>query len=121
MVSADPEHADDVMRYGAFRHVQTPIDKDRLLRNMKDAMVRIAERSVKLAIETMDGIVALRSEEIICIESLMRQVRMITTVGEHICTSSLNHLRKQLMLPCFYAPHRSYLINMRYVRTFTRD
>jgi len=74
IITAFSEYLDEAMRFHVFRYLSKPIDKQRLFRNLKDAIRIYAMSVVKLAIETKDGIHTVKASEIILVEACRRTV-----------------------------------------------
>ena len=121
IVTSYPDYLDEAMRFQVFRYLSKPIDKNRLFRNLKDAMYQYNMETREYPIITHDGIVVCRSEEIVCIEASQRKV-LVYTVNQVIrSTENMDYWRTALNIPCFYSPHRSYIINMRFIINITKD
>lgn len=121
IVTGYPEHLDAAMRLRVFRYLSKPIDKERLFNNLDEAMAQYFLYSREYPIVTADGIAVRRAEEIICVEAVQRKVLIHTLDQILISTETMEHWRNALTLPCFYSPHRSFIINMRFVNTISKD
>lgn len=122
IVTSHPDYLDEAMRFQVFRFLSKPIDKNRLFRNLKDALYQYNMFSKKLLINTRDGAYITESEDIVCIESSGRKT-IVYTCDKIIQSSvSLEQWKERLLtIPCFYQSHRSYIINLRYVYKAERD
>lgn len=121
IVTSYPDYLDEAMRFQVFRYLSKPIDKNRLFRNLKDALYQYNIDSEEYPITTTDGIFVRRAEEIICVEASQRKVLIYTTDGTLQSTQPMEHWRQTLTLPCFYITHRSYIVNMRFVSSICKD
>lgn len=121
IVTSYPDYLDEAMRFQVFRYLSKPIDKNRLFRNLKDALRQYNMESKEYPIITNEGIVTCRAEEIICIEAFQRRVLVYTVNGTIQSSKNMDYWRSMLTLPCFYFPHRCYIINMRFVGSVTKD
>lgn len=121
IVTSYPDYLDAAMRFQAFRYLSKPIDKDRLLRNLKDAVYQYNIESREFPIVTYDGVYARRAEEIICVEAVGRKVLIHTTDETLQSTQTMEHWRQTLTLPCFYMTHRSYIVNLHFVNSIRKD
>ena len=65
IVTSYPDYLDEAMRFQVFRYLSKPIDKNRLFRNLKDAIYQYNMESKEYPITTCDGIFVRRAEEII--------------------------------------------------------
>lgn len=121
IVTAYPDYLDEAMQTQVFRYLSKPIDKARLYSNLKEALRQYNQSSREFAIVTTDGVVMRRAEEIICVEAMQRQVMVHTLDGIFSSTDTMDHWKNTLTLPCFFIPHRSFIINMRFVNTIRKD
>ena len=121
IVTSYPDYLDDAMRFHVFRYLSKPVDKKRLFRNLKDAVYQYSIDSHEYTILTPDEVLTRRSDEIVCVEALQRKVFVYTLDGVYRCTESMEHWKSTLTLPCFFSPHRSYIVNMQYIYTIGKD
>lgn len=121
IVTGYPDHLDDAMRLQVFRYLSKPIDKERLFNNLEEALSQYYLHSCEYPIVTTDGIAVRHAEEIICVEAIQRKVLIHTLDQVLVSTETMEHWKNTLALPCFYSPHRSFIINMRFVNTIGRD
>lgn len=121
IVTSYSDYLDEAMRFQVFRYLSKPIDKNRLFRNLKDAIYQYNMETREYPIDTSEGIRVKRSEEIICIEASQRKVLVHTTDGILISSNNMEYWRQTLDLPCFFSVHRSYIVNMHFVSSVTKD
>lgn len=121
IVTAYPDYLDEAMRFQVFRYLSKPIDKSRLFRNLKDAVYLYNMESQEYPVVTNSGVVLKRSEEIICVEAMNRKVLIHTTDEMLKSVEKMDYWRKTLNLPCFFVPHRSFIINMQFVHSIEKD
>lgn len=121
IVTSYPDYLDEAMRFRVFRYLSKPIDKNRLFRNLKEAVYQYNMETTEYAIITNDGVFTRQAEEIVCVETVQRKVLIYTLDGIFKSTENMEYWRKTLSLPCFYSPHRSYIVNMRYIFTLGKD
>lgn len=121
IVTSYPDYLDEAMRFQVFRYLSKPIDKNRLFRNLKDAIYQYNMETREYPIVTHDRVVICRAEEIICVEAIQRKTLVHTTDGILISTETMEYWKKTLTLPCFFSTHRSFLVNMRFVNTIYKD
>lgn len=121
IVTSYPDYLDEAMRFQVFRYLSKPIDKNRLFRNLNDAVRQYNIDTAEIPINTPNGITVLSAERIVCVELLQRKTSVYTLDGTIQSTDSIEHWRSVLTLPCFYSTYRSYIVNMRYVCEIKRD
>lgn len=118
IITSYVEYLDDAMRFHVFRYLSKPLDKQRLFRNMKDAIQIYNSTNVKIPIETKKGVFTCIASDIIFIEAQSRTVTIHTLNREYISTQKMTHWVTLLDIPCFFQTHRSFIINMKYVTNF---
>lgn len=121
IVTSYPDYLDEAMRFNVFRYLSKPIDKNRLFRNLKDAVYQYNIDTSEIPVNTHSGITVLSAERIVCVEQVQRKTFVYTLDGTLQSTDGIEHWRNTLTLPCFYSTYRSYIINMRYVYEIKKD
>ena len=121
IVTSYPDYLDEAMRFQVFRYLSKPIDKNRLFRNLKDAIYQHTMETREYPVITETGMVVLRADEIICVEATQRKCFLHTTRGIYVSNETMEYWKKTLSLACFYATHKSFIINMRYVCEIQKD
>lgn len=121
IVTAYPDYLDEAMRFQVFRYLSKPIDKNRLFRNLKDAVYSYSIESCEFPISTSEGVYIRRSEEIICVETSQRKTIVYTTDGNFVSNKNIEYWRQTLTLPCFFSTHRSFIVNMHFVYSINKD
>lgn len=121
IVTSYPDYLDEAMKFHVFRYLSKPIDKNRLFRNLKEAIYQYNMDTTEYAIITNDGVFTRQAEEIVCVETTQRKILVYTLDGIFKSTENMGYWKNTLSLPCFYSPHRSYIVNMRYIFTLGKD
>lgn len=121
IVTAYPDYLDEAMRFQVFRYLSKPIDKNRLFRNLKDAIYSYNIESCEFPISTNEGVFVRRSEEIICVETSQRKTIIRTTDGDFVSNKNIEYWRQTLTLPCFFSTHRSFIVNMHFIYSIGKD
>lgn len=118
IVTSYSEYLDDAMRFHVFRYLSKPLDTQRFYRNMKDAIDLYNTMTIKIPIETKQGVHTLPSSSIIAIEALDRKVIVHTT---HCDLESIHTMQYWLdFLPknSFFQTHRSFIVNFEHISDF---
>lgn len=121
IVTSYPDYLDEAMRFRVFRYLSKPINKNRLFENLKDAIYQYNIESIRIPVETKDGVVTLSSEDIICLEGQKRETKICTVDGDLISVKGIQSWQEELKIPSFYASYRNYIVNMKYVASFSKD
>lgn len=83
IVTSFMEYLDDAMRFHVFRYLSKPIDRQRLFRNLDDALVQYHAPVTKIAYETKDGVFTISPSSIVMIEAVSKKA-LFTHLRKHI-------------------------------------
>lgn len=115
------EYLDDAMRFNVFRYINKPIDKNRLFKSIKDFLKNYKATSRIIPIETKTGVISLATHNIIQVVAESKKVFVHTTEGIFVSTHKMDYWENKLSETCFFKSHRSYIINLDYVKKFNHD
>ncbi len=118
IITSYPEYLDEAMKFHVFRYLSKPIDKDRLFRNLKDAIYVYTTNTIKVMVETKDNVVTIYEKDIIFVEAKGKNTIIQTVKGQLVSVEQIQHWEKTLNKRCFFRTHRSYIVNMKYVSRF---
>lgn len=118
IVTSYIEYLDEAMRFHVFRYLSKPLDKKRLFRNIKDALGLYHDTSIKVPIETREGVHTVPVSDIISIEAQGRKVIVHTTLRDFDSLHNMQYWEKHLPKQCFFQSHRSFLVNLEHVTDF---
>ena len=118
IVTSYPDYLDDAMRFHVFRYLSKPLDKNRLFRNMKDALTKYSSLSKKLQIETKNQVTSVYTRDIIFVEAKERKVFVYTEDGIYESIQKIDYWINKLPSNSFFQSHRSYIVNFRFVSHF---
>ncbi len=118
IITSYVEYLDEAMRFHVFRYLSKPLDKQRLFRNMKDAIQLYNSTNAIIPIETKEGVFTSTASDIIFIEAQNRTVTVYTLSRTFIAVHNMAHWAARLNMPCFFQTHRSFIVNMKYVNDF---
>jgi len=118
IVTSFPEYLDEAMSFRVFRYLSKPLDKARLYRNLEAALKIYTASDRKVAVETKAGVYSLAAEDIVMVEAVNRKVILYTLKSEFECVQPIKYWAEQLTDKCFCQPHRSFIVNMKYVQKF---
>lgn len=118
IVTSYSEYLDEAMRFRVFRYLSKPLDKQRFFRNMKDAIDLYNTMTVKIPIETKQGVHTLPASSIIAVEAIQRKVIVHTTQRDFESVHNMQYWGNLLPKNCFFQTHRSFIINFEHVTDF---
>lgn len=120
IVTSYADYLDEALRFRAFRFLSKPIDKNRLFRNLQDALYQYNIDTEKVPIETADGVIVRNADEILCFEGNQRKTIVHAIDKDYLSVFGIEYWGKAIDLPCMYMSHRNYIVNMKYVHSFDR-
>lgn len=121
VITSYSEYLDEAMRFHVFRYLSKPLDKQRFFRNMKDAVDLYNTITIKVPIETKQGIHTLLASSIIMIEAQSRNVIVHTTMQDFESVHNMQYWLNQLPKNCFFQTHRSFIVNFEHISDFDRS
>lgn len=104
------DYLDEAMKFHVFRYL-----------NMKEALYQIEMETKPVPIETKDGFVVRQAEDILYIEAVQRRTQVVAVDQVYESPLPMRDWLPLLQIGCFYQTHRSFLVNMRYVTSFSKD
>ncbi len=118
VITSYSQYLDEAMRFHVFRYLSKPLEKQRIFRNMKDALSLYNSSIIKVSIETKDSAFVVLSADIIFIEANNHKTIVHTTDGDYLSIHNINYWLEQLHMPCFFQSHRSFIVNLDHVSSF---
>ena len=118
IVTSYSEYLDDAMRFHVFRYLSKPIDKQRLFRNLKDALSLYHSLHIRIPVETRQGIYSIPAADIVCVEADQRKVIIHTTTDHFLSVHTIQYWIQTLTMNCFIQTHLSYIVNMAHITHF---
>ena len=115
------DYLDEAMKFHVFRYLSKPLDKNRLYRNLKEAIFQYEIETKPVVIETKYGGITCLSDEIVCVEAVNRKVLVHTIDETYEAVQPIKYWANQLSGGSFYQTHRSFIVNMKYVASFSKD
>lgn len=121
IVTCYADYLDEAMKFHVFRYLSKPLDRARLFRNMKDALYQLNMDTRPILIETAKETVTRYADEIVMVEAMGRKVTVHAVDRRYESLQKMGEWEKLLDIGCFVRTHRSFLINMKYVSSFSDD
>lgn len=118
IVTSFSEYLDEAMRFHVFRYLSKPLDKQRFFRNMKDAVDLYNSMTIKIPIETKQGVHTLPASSVIAVEAQGRKVTVHTVSCDFESIHNMQYWVELLPKNRFFQTHRSFIINFEHVTDF---
>jgi DNA-binding LytR/AlgR family response regulator len=113
-LTSHAECAPEGYEVDAFRFLLKPVNLQKLQKTLQDVEL-IWNSAKKLRIRDFDKDRYLMFQEIVYLEAQNVNVRIVMEKVEYLVRGPLGEYEKELNTPMFFKPHRSYLINLKYV------
>ena len=120
MVTGYMDFIDEAMEQNVFRYVSKPINKARMMRVLNAALKKVGESRKIVHFTTPDGGIVLKERDIICLEGQRRKVIIHTIYGPVTTKENFQTCLNLLNGISFAQTHRSFLVNLRYVKSYDR-
>ena len=95
--------------------LKKPVDKEQLLRNLEKVQKLQTSSEGKLLIYQQGSRLAIPFQDILYLESHLHKTSVVLRTREYLCSGKLELLKSQLD-ERFLSCHKSYLVNMQYVK-----
>lgn len=118
IITSYNDYLDEALHFQAFRYLSKPLDKNRLFRNLKDALYIYNTNNKRIAIETKTEIHTAFASDIVMIEASNRKVYVRTIYDDYISVHNMNYWAETLNTPDFFRTHKSFIINLAHVEEF---
>lgn len=119
IVTCYADYLDEAMKFHVFRYLSKPLDRARLFRNMRDALHQLNMDTRPILIETDGETVTRYADEIVMVEAMGRKVTVHAVDRRYESVQRMGEWEKLLDIGCFVQTHRSFIINMKYVSSFS--
>ena len=114
------EYAIEGYEVNALRYLTKPVDIDKL----KEVIRYVQEKqgaSRQLIIKEDGEELLININDVIYLESMNQNVRIVTTQGEHVIRYNIGDFEEQLKNDGFFRSHRGYLISLSKVKKLSKN
>lgn len=120
IISSHREELANGYKIKAFRFITKPIIECDLFEALDNALTELNNRKKILA---YDGphVIVIEAKDIIYIEASNRSSGIRTETGFYMCNQIISELSQELVGLDFYSPHRSYLVNLNFVKGYNKS
>ncbi|MBE6715306.1 MAG: response regulator transcription factor [Ruminococcaceae bacterium] len=121
IITSYDKYLDDAMDLNVFRYINKPINFERLQQGVIKALESIDGRIITFFLKNGSTALNILSDDIVYIETVGRNTRVITTKGEFISENKIDFWKEKLVASFFYRVHKSFIINMKHISDYKRD
>lgn len=119
--TSHPEEAYTAFEVNALRYLLKPIQKEQLFTTFDIILKRRKERQAEVIVLNQGKkLFQLSTAEILYFETVDRKLRTVTSNKEYIIDNKINEVDKKLQERGFFRIHKSYLINLAYVKEYNQ-
>lgn len=121
IITSYSEYLDEAFRAKVFRYLSKPIEKMRLFRNLDDALAVYNQISKPITFQSNKENYTINPNKIVMIYRQQRKYYLCTETRKYIVSNTIEQWFSMLPESMFFKSHKSYLVNYRYVDSFTKD
>jgi len=105
----------------ALDFIVKPIEYDSFEKKLSTALQHVYRQSEStICIKSIDGILLLKLEDIVCVEIISRKLFIHTKQKAYQCNETLQGIEDKLNDGRFYRCHAAYLVNLQHIHQITR-
>lgn len=122
-LTSSREFAVESYRVGATDYIMKPIQKEELWPTIHKLLSTLTHKDTYLTVKSGRSIIKLPYSHIVCIEVINRTIQFLLSNGEvKEVYGYLTDYEEDLLSDInFFKPHRSYLVNLRYVISLDKN
>ena len=112
---------DEAMSMKTFRYFVGFIDRSRLFKCLSEALTQYYSAKTTVIVNSGKDSKIISANDIVFLETDDRKVVIHTDIDDYISVRSMQFWTDTLKDKCFYRCNRAYIINMRFVDSFTSE
>lgn len=121
-ITATPEYALQGYEVNALRYVLKPIDIPRLQNDLTTLFKHLHfKKNSFLSVSTSKGVFKVKISDIYYIESMLRTIQIHTKDECYSTTGKIGELEETLKQNDFVRVHKSFLVNLAYIKNIFKD
>lgn len=122
ILTAFQNYLDYAMKLQVFRFLSKPLDKNRFIRNLEEAVEEYYNTNKKLTLKSNDSFIVINTSDILFMEKKNGTTFVVTTTGEYEVKEKLSECEKIIGKPeAFVYSHNSVLVNLQNVVNFDKQ
>ncbi len=120
-ITAYEKYIDDAMDLFAFRFIKKPLNRARLYKGLEKAVSLINEEEISIYLKDSKAIQNIKASDIMYIEIGDHKTMISTEDQIYNSSESLDYWETKLTNVCFCRPHKSFILNMKYIDKYQRN
>lgn len=119
IVTSHDEEALNGYKVRAFRFLTKPLVKEELVETLESIMIEYTNNKAIIVTSSLCHVV-IKLDDIIYVEAAGKEVGIRTTKDFIASKEPLKCIADKMNIDKFFAPHRSYIVNFDYIKTFDK-
>jgi len=119
-ITGIPDYVAEGYDVSAVHYLLKPVKEERLFAAIDKAMANLSKPKRTISVDTAEGITLVVVDNITHIEALNNELVIATKEGAVSCRMPLYKLEEIISDVWFVKTHRSYLVNLAYIKRVTR-
>ena len=121
-LSVSPEYGVDAFRVRANHYMLKPVQQEPLFEYMDEYLSQTGSAEQFIVARTANMLRKIPFNAIRHLEAQDKQILIYTDSDDILTvTTPLHQLKKELTDPCFFHCHRSYIVNMNFISSYTKS
>ncbi|MFA6808502.1 MAG: LytTR family DNA-binding domain-containing protein [Eubacteriales bacterium] len=122
IVTATVEFAMDGYKINAYRYILKPVEKEHFLKEVRHILSELSrEESLYYSFTNECGLNKIKLADIYYLESNLRTIRICAKNKNSFFTGTLCDIEEQLKNQNFVRIHKSFIVNLKYIRNIFRE
>ena len=121
ILTAFDNYLDYAMKIQVFRYLSKPIDRNRFIRNLEEAVEEYNKTNKKLTLKSNDSFIVINTNDILYLERKTSGTAVVTVNGEFEVKEKLDECKALINHPdVFVHSHNSIVVNLQNVVNFDK-
>ena len=121
ILTAFDNYLDYAMKIQVFRYLSKPIDRNRFMRNLEEAVEEYNKTNKKLTLKSNDSFIVINTNDILYLERKTSGTAVVTVNGEFEVKEKLDECKALINYPdVFVHSHNSIVVNLQNVVNFDK-
>lgn len=121
-ITSHQEEAYKAFEVAAFRYLLKPIDKDLFYKTLDLVITKMSSTQEHyIILKRGKDLIRLNQAEVLYIETEKRRLRVCTLQEVYLVDDRMSTVEKMFKPNTFFRIHKSYMINLSYIKEYTED
>lgn len=120
-LTAYHQYIDNAFDLNAARFFEKPLNKERFFLGLNNVLQKIDESQIELFLKDSEKRIRVSANDIIYLEIFKRGTKIITINRIYESNNKIDYYKNKLVKSVFVSPHKSFLINLNYLKSYKRN